>query len=42
MIILFTFTAFIAMVELKSQLGIDIFPSIDTPLDEISSYLLGR
>lgn len=42
MIILFTFTAFIAMVELKSQLEIDIFPNIDTPFDEISAFILGR
>ena len=40
--VVFTFAAFIALVELKSELKIDIFPNIDIPLDEISSFLLGR
>lgn len=37
--VIFTFIAFFALVQLKSELGIDIFPSIDTPLDEISNSI---
>jgi len=42
LMVLFTFAAFIALVELKRELQIDIFPNHDFPFDDISAYLLGR
>jgi len=42
LMVLFTFAAFIAVVELKRELQIDIFPNHDFPFDDISAYILGR